>query len=328
VSDLLYSLGLAPRVGVRTDGLCYTTWREDPATGTDYAYVFSDTAASSGEIVVSSVKRPFLLDPWTGTQTELLHYRVENSRTIIPLTLAGNQSAIFAFSDSDGDAPRPWFNHLPAGTLRAGRGSDGLLFVDLPASLSGDAVLSSGEEVRFDSAAPAAWNLSGWTLIAEHWEAPEVMSRASVVAEKRNTTIELDGLDSWLDIPSLANASGIGYYTTVFEWTAPLDARIGAYVRFPPALNAVTAHVNGRSVGPLDYVAPMADISEHLVAGRNEITAVVPSTMWNYIRTEMDVIENGGLPPIIGMFAPIPPPTENGLVGTVSIIPVERVHVS
>lgn len=331
VSDKLFDLGLKPRAGVRTNGTWLTTWREDSEAGIDFAFVFSDIAFSSGELVIQSTKTPYVFDAWTGERSALLHYTVRDGASIIPLSLAGNQTAIFAFSNHPFDGipvPKEHITELSSNVIGYGIDKNGSYVHVANASSPAKAKLSSGREIVLPITAPAAFDLSDWKLIAEHWEAPEDMAQASIVAVKRNTTHTLDALVSWSEIPELVNASGVGYYVATFNW--PYESAHeskGAYMRFPPAANAIILEVNGQRTAPMDPTDPVADISSLLKKGENELVAIVPSTMWNYVRSIIDDIENGGLPPIFAAIGSMPPPTENGLVGTASILPFEKVHV-
>ncbi|KAM0540478.1 hypothetical protein ACHAPJ_013597, partial [Fusarium lateritium] len=328
VSDLLISLGLKPRVGAsfQGQGTVHTTWREDLGNGVSYAYIYNDLDESAGELVFQTSKKPYVLNPWTGSQSPLSLYHVKNGQTTVPLSLAGNQTVIIAFSDKplgSKAAPKTWFTKVPEGVLGTGYDDRGL-FIDAPAHVSGAAQLSSGKTLRLSSSSPAAFDLSSWTLIAEHWEKPKNILDASVIAVKRNTTHKLDKLVSWLDIPSLTNTSGIGYYTTSFQWGQKSLKNVGAYIELPPWLNSLQLKVNGHQVPPLDSTSPVVDISKFLVKGRNTIVVLAPTTMWNYLRSIMGQIQNGS--PAHFQSAGRAPPVTNGIVGTVRVVPFERIH--
>lgn len=332
VSDLLFSLGLKPRVGANTtgDGTWYTSWRDDADANMAYAYVFNDLHPAEGTLTVQSTGTPWVLDPWTGSQSPLLHYRVEDGQTVIPLNLAGNQTFIVAFSDGETDSgktPETWFEELPESVINTGVDEDGL-YIDVSASAQArqSAKLSSGKTIELSTEAYSAFELTNWTLTVEHWEAPDDLFDASVIARKRNTTHALTDLVSWLDIPELATVSGIGYYTTVLDWPhAP--SSIGAYIRFPPALNTIILKVNGKETGPLDLTAPVLDVTPYLQQGENEIVALVPTTMWNYLSTLEDELLSGGVGPLFKNLGLTYARTDQGLVGSVHVVPFQRVRV-
>ncbi|KAL1877886.1 hypothetical protein Daus18300_002239 [Diaporthe australafricana] len=331
VATKLESLGLRPRVGVRTNGTWYTTWRDDVSGGTEYAYVFCDTVEASGDLVVQSVGTPYFFDAWTGTRTPVLNYKVEGNTTTVPLNLAANQTKIVAFSETlieDVQNPGIHATEVSPNILDCVATEDGILFHAAASSEPTLITLSTGDEVRREGQAPPSFELKSWDLVLEHWEAPEDLSDASVTAVKSNSTHQLESLISWTDIPAATNTSGIGYYHTHFTWppASELAANIsqGAYVEFPPVLDAITAYVNGRRLPSLDYADPVADITPYLAVGNNEISVVVPSTMWNYIRSILPDILSSGRP--VSQFQSLPK-TENGLIGTVNVVPFEVIRV-
>ncbi|KAK5170340.1 uncharacterized protein LTR77_004927 [Saxophila tyrrhenica] len=335
----LRALGLSPRVAIQTNGTWYPSWREEDGSGIDYAYVFCDTNASTGSITVSSVKKAFLLDAWTGEIKPLPLYEQDDSFTTIPLNLAGNETAIFAFTDA---IPEGWPKAPPlhlvdvtSAVLGCKYTSSVDLDLHVPAlSQPGSATLSNGSSIPIDSSdVPATIPLTQWTLTAEHWAAPSNFNDSSIVARKFNTTHELTSLVSWLDIPALANVSGIGYYSTRFTWPpqGPSDdSELGAYISFSKILDAITVYVNGQRLPPLDYNNAKKDISAYLQAGENEVLAVVPTTMWNYIQTILPRIRNAGEAVEFsgGPFGSPSEPSDNGLVGTAEVVPYRTLTIS
>ncbi|KAE8392565.1 hypothetical protein BDV23DRAFT_181495 [Aspergillus alliaceus] len=67
----------------------------------------------------------------------------------------------------------------------------------------------------------------------------------------------------------------------------------------------------------------LMDISPYLQTGLNEIVIVVPTIMWNYIRSIFDRIMMAGYPPLISITNPghLPEPVDTGLNGTVHVVP-------
>ncbi|KAJ0382930.1 hypothetical protein COL922a_011526 [Colletotrichum nupharicola] len=337
IAEKLEGLGLKPRVGVKTNGTWHTTWRQDSSGNISYAYVFSDAEYSNGELIVQSRGIPYFFDAWTGARESVLYYTTEGSTTTIPLTLAGNQTKIIGFVSScleDVVTPELHFTKL-SGNVLGYRADDQGIVVHAAASADPTTLtLSTGDNFCYSTNAASSFELTSWDLVLEHWEAPEDMYDAAVAAVKRNTTHHLDGLVSWTEIPAATNTSGVGYYFANFTWppnlSAETNASAGAYIQFSPALNSITLEVNGVRVHPLDPTNPVADISTYLVEGDNHVLAIVPSTMWNYLRSILGDIKNLGATP----FGPgetlsvdMIPKTENGLVGVVNIIPYEALRV-
>ncbi|KAM0188794.1 hypothetical protein ACHAPI_010403 [Fusarium lateritium] len=180
--------------------------------------------------------------------------------------------------------------------------------------------------------------LKEWTLTAEHWEAPSNFSDASAIASERNSTHKLIApLRSWTELgPELTNSSGLGYYSTSFTWPPPnhtTKSVDGVYVRFEPVLHAMKLWVNGMRLLPIDPRDPVVDLGPFIKLGRNEIVAIVPTTMWNYVRSLLPQIRNAGDVPLeiltedIQIKWPIPPKTDNGLMGRVFLEYYQKVVV-
>lgn len=346
VAKLLSSLGLKPRVRARTDGTWYTTWRESTTTAADgddvdYALVYCDLAPASGEIVVSSTKKPYLFNAWTGERTPVLMYKQDGSSTTIPLSMAGNQTVIIAFSNNKlgSEIPTP-SSHIvsaPPSVIGAdfnNKTSAGIsLHVVGGGGPGGNVTLSDGASHAIpETKAAAPFALTNWTLVAEHWSAPVNISDVGAVATKHNTTHVLPSssplLPPWSAIPGLANASGVGYYTTRFRLP---EGAAGAYVSLPgPIPHTARLLVNGVATPPLDLMAPTVDVTPYLLRGEgekeNEVTVVVATPLWNYLRTVLPELSNAGAWPIvwaantIGLLE-VPGPVEAGLVGEVRVVP-------
>ncbi|KAI1314034.1 hypothetical protein F5Y03DRAFT_402279 [Xylaria venustula] len=324
----LFSLGLRPRVGVATNGTWYTTWRQ--SNDSSHALVYSDLVASHGEVRISDTRTPFLLNPWTGEETPVLVYGQDNTSTTIPLSLAGNQTILIAFRPRDDSTP-PYHltsssSHILGLTFNSTQG----LTLQVAGSQSDErATLSNGVTCTIStSGVPSSFELSEWTLIAEHWEAPSNLSDVTSTT-KYNTTHELPSLVSWTQIPDLVNVSGIGYYTTNFTWpyanTTNPKASLGAYLSFDKVLHALRVQVNGQQLPPLDSTSAVVDISPWLQPGVNSVTAIVPTTLWNYLRTIIGSLESAGVKPLLLGNPLLATTQEAGLLPGVRITPFKNI---
>jgi hypothetical protein len=329
VAKKLHSLGLSPRVGVKTNGTWYTTWREDTVHGMDHAFVFCDTNASTGSVSILSTKTPFLLDPWTGDKKPLLNYQRKDDSVIIPLSLAGNQTVIIGFQDESG--PKVHVTQTSSAVLGGDSTSNGDIVLHISASTPSKPLsLSNGKHIKVPTGVASATKLSNWTLTAEHWEAPQNMFDASIIADKHNTTHHLSSLISWAQIEGLKNASGLGYYSTTFSWPPPKSSgkADGAYLVLPPIKHAARLYINGHQLPPLDLAAPRADVAPYLRVGQNQVTVVAPTTMWNYIRTILGDIKNSDTTPLLSIISPtLPPRSDNGLIGEVKLVPYVKLRL-
>ena len=326
-SRKLQSLGIAPRVQVQTNGTWYSTWHAD-ADGVDFLFVLGDTMDTAGDLSVATTKRPYFFDPWTGSRNPVLEYRQRSGRTVVPLRLAANQTAIIGFTDKPSNTSIH-ATQVPSSVIGYNHGNQTNNVQLHVSSGSADQTLSlsNGKTIsQLTTRDPApAYQLTNWTLTVEHWERPVNLSDASIIAVKHNTTHELTSLISWQEIPSIANASGVGYYTTTIPWPPTTNTADGAYLFLPQTTNAARVYINGHRLPAFDFQAPKLDLSAYLVSGENELTVEVPSTMWNYIRTMLDELYSAGsLPELEGSG---PDPVDNGLIGVVRVVPFVNVNV-
>ncbi|KAF7589906.1 hypothetical protein BBP40_003524 [Aspergillus hancockii] len=330
VAQKLLSLGIAPRVQVQANGAWYPTWRTD-AEGIDYLYVLGDVVDTAGNVSVATTKRPYFFDPWTGNRTPVLEYGQESGRTMVPLHLVANQTAIIGFSECPGNASLH-ATRLPSSVIgyRYENRTNSIQLHVSSHTPDQTLILSNGKTIsQLTTRQPApAYPLSNWTLTVEHWERPADLSDASIIAVKRNTTHELTSLVSWQEIPPIANTSGIGYYSTAVSWPPKANTADGAYLILPKAVNGARIYVNGHRLPAFDYQAPKVDLGPYLVSGENELMVEVPSVMWNYLRTMLDELRSAGQPPAFELTGVEPPgPVDNGLIGEVRVVPYVSVRV-
>lgn len=332
VAAKLQSLGIQPRVALQNNGTWYSTWREDAQNGMDHAFVFCNGNASTGTVSIASNKAPIFLNPWTGQTKPVLEYTRHGNQVVIPLSLAANQTVVIGFIESSFKSVQH-VTQLPSSVVGYDY-SEKSGFV-LHASASKDSqslILSNGKQLKIAGTDVAkAYTLSNWTLTAEHWEAPSNMSDADTVAVKHNTTHQLSSLVSWAEVEALRNVSGLGYYSTSISWPPTGHASTdGAYLTLPAISHAARVFVNGQKVPAIDFSAPQVDLGPYLKKGSNQITVVVPTTMWNYIRSIAGEVETGVIPLELlfsTMGTALPPVTDNGLVGTVTLVPYVNVSL-
>jgi hypothetical protein len=333
VAAKLQALGIPPRVALQNNGTWYSTWREDARNGMDHAFVFCDGNASTGTVSISSNKAPIFLDPWTGQTKPVLEYTRHGNQVVIPLSLAANQTVVIGFTDSPSKSVQH-VSQLPSSVV--GYNYSQKSGITLHVSTSKDSqylTLSNGKQVKIsgtDVAKPST--LPNWTLTAEHWEAPSNISDVDTVAVKHNTTHQLTSLVSWTEIEALRNVSGLGYYSANITWPPTGHGSAdGAYLILPAISHAARVYVNGQKAPAFDHSTPQVDLGPYLKRGCNQITIVVPTTMWNYIRSIGSELKTGGTPLQLLMsavgYSTLPPATDNGLVGTVTLVPYVNVRL-
>ncbi|CAG8902477.1 unnamed protein product [Penicillium egyptiacum] len=333
IANQLSSLSLDPQIRVQSNGTWYTTWRESLNEHMDFAFIFNAGEASSGHIEVSSDKRPYVCNMWTGDITPVINYHNANGKIVIPLRLESNQTALIGFNGEIRDRSNSILQgvQVPSTVLGYKYSATSSQLVDLHVAAGGPDTLGGKNHSAFWARkAASSFPITNWSLTAEHWAAPTNISDASLVASKYNTTHQLSSLVSWTEIPGLANSSGVGYYSASFNWPPRTGSADGAYVIFPKITHALCLRINGNDLPALDYNAPSIDIGPYIKQGQNEILAIVPTTMWNYLRSIFDQIEMSGLPPLITIAYPGPLPglVQNGLRGTVQIVPYVKTVVA
>ena len=278
VARKLNDLGLHPQISSR-DTSWYTTWRACEASGRDYAFLLNDGSDSAGNATFTTTKRPFSLDPWTGQRTPVSHYILGDNSVTIPLVLAPNQVKVFVFEAGEHEC------HLTSAPPSILATKLSKTEVVVHSHTVGEVSSSSGKR---HALAPALspFPLLDWNLTVSHWERPADLYDVETPASVRNTTHTLSSaiLPSWTEISGLEDVSGVGYYTARFPWSSSNNMS-GAYISFPPVAHAITVWVNGHLMPSPDHRAPLLHATPYLQQGYNEVLAIVPSTMWNYLRT-------------------------------------------
>ena len=300
LSASLQSLGLAPRTKVDADRIWYTYWREDDQAAKSYVFVYNDAwdselglGGSNGSVTFETTGVPYFYDAWTGDSRPVRDFQQIDGCTTIPLVLAGNQSTIIGFHH----------NESAAGHEQKYSG--------------GPSAISDWSE-PFQSSAPAKsqQTLSSWALTIESWTAPEDIYADQTQSAKSNSTWELSSLKPWNEISdSLFNVSGRGFYSTTFTWPLAAGDSEGAVLDLGAVINTARVWVNGRQLPPLDPTHAVADISEHVKDGDNELLVVVATTLGNAVRPHWGELRSSGTLAL----GPLPPAQAYGLVSEVLV---------
>jgi hypothetical protein len=298
LSASLQSLGLAPRTKVDADRIWYTYWREDEQAAKSYVFVYNDAwdselglGGSNGSVTFETTGKPYFYDAWTGEARPVRDFQQTDGCTTIPLVLAGNQSTIIGFHHND-----------------SATGHD----------LSSSHDPSSGWSEPLQSSAPAKsqQTLSSWTLATESWTAPENIYADQTQSAKSNSTWELSSLQPWNKISdSLFNVSGRGFYNTTFSWPLAPGNCEGAVLDLGAIINTARVWVNGDQLPPLDPTHAVADISEHVRDGENDVLVVVATTLGNAVRPHWGELRSSGTLAL----GPLPPAQAYGLVSEVLV---------
>lgn len=279
------------------------------------------------------------MDAWTGDITPVLAYSVGNGYTTIPFTLMPEQTNIVFFAKKAlKQVPVP-LSHVISGSSNvlgySWSKAGGLIAkVGSCASANKSLVLSTGKRVSLNAASSSARALTNWTLIAEKWLPQDDLYDLEPQANKTNSTHHIPGpvLPSWASISSLANSSGIGYYTTSFSWSPSSSSTTGAYISAPPVIQGMTGFLNGQPLPVFDYANPRLDISNFLVRGENQLVLKASTTLFNSLLPIYDMLQTAHPPPIplLDILAPLGLATQqpSGIIGEVMLIPYTMVKVA
>ncbi|KAK4892845.1 hypothetical protein LTR27_008759 [Elasticomyces elasticus] len=312
VAATLASMGIKPRTQIVStspgNATVFTTWRHDNATDSDYIFVYNDAmyipqgqGAANVTIDFQSTGAPFEYNAWTGEQSPVAAYSTTANSTIIPISLAGNQSTIIAFRCTDTLARLPHVEVMPEDVV-------GYSYTD-------------NDSLVLKHAHSSPSPLSNWTLVAEHWDPPADLYNISAGATKHNTTHYLPQLIPWQQIPGLQNVSGRGYYSTTFDW--PLDTTAdGAILDFGWVYHTLRATLNGHQLPPLDVTAPKIDVGKWLITGVNELEAVIATPLGNVLIPIWYQLQTSGEGPGSPDASTVPPPVgQYGLQADVTLAP-------
>ncbi|PWY91931.1 hypothetical protein BO94DRAFT_555096 [Aspergillus sclerotioniger CBS 115572] len=335
LATTLRSLDILPRTSVSANRTWYTFWRHDTTTLEDYVYIYNDATGvpygggfSVGSISFETTGTPFLYDAWSGDVTALSFYQQSEMRTTIPLQLAGNQSIIIGFHK----------NTQPS--LHALNTTDGVLWVtgnttSLTVYRSFDSEtrsiqLSSGKAATLAPMLTPAFTLSNWTLIVESWTSPSDLYNVEAGPTRTNYTFELPTLLPWNQISSsLANVSGLGYYSTTFSWP-PQTANgtvFGVVIDLGPITHTARVTVNGQVLPPGEIFWARWDIGHLLRRGPNDVQVVVSTPLGNGLRTYWDKLETSGKLASATVASP-PDEAEYGLIAPVQIVAYRKDQIA
>ena len=102
----------------------------------------------------------------------------------------------------------------------------------------------------------------------------------------------------------MANASGIGTYSTTVNLPSGWDASYGATLSLGQVTDTFTLTVNGRAVG-IDGIDPVVDLGPYLHAGANAISVRVATTYNNRLFALDTAVRNRGVIQNYGLVGPV-----------------------
>ncbi|MFV2050459.1 hypothetical protein KDJ21_018770 [Metabacillus litoralis] len=261
-----------------------------------YNYMYSDKEAYSTQISIDGVYKPYLIDTWTGDVKEIGKYKIEEGKTVVDITLAPGETAVFALDPNVQDEGFVTDSNVDEVTIVDGK-------VNLMVTKSGNyyAHLSNGKKFEKQLKVPENISLTNWNLVVEDWQPGDRVTRKEdrglgyiTVEEYFETNkplinVGLTKLIPWKEIEKVGKSvSGIGSYTTSFTIPTNWNKHNGVYLKLG-SLNGGTAslYVNGDKAGAIDITNPGIDISKLIVKGKNtleiKVTSNLNNRLWGFL---------------------------------------------
>jgi hypothetical protein len=155
--------------------------------------------------------------------------------------------------------------------------------------------LEDGRTVQSAITVPAAQSLTQWNLDVDDWMPGATATETAHVPH----TLALDGLKAWSAIPELQDASGIGTYTTTFNWDGG-----GALLDLGEVFDTYRVTINGRQLPAQDQLDTVVDAGPYLVKGANTLKVEVATTLNNRLRAT-DVAFKNNVRQNYGLIGPV-----------------------
>ncbi|MBI4944354.1 MAG: hypothetical protein HY830_26735 [Actinobacteria bacterium] len=262
-------------------------------------------------VTLEGTGQPYALDTFSGAITPITTFVRRGGTVTVRVSLARDASTVIALSD----APRPFAAARPGNSVVSTTADSsalvgGSLVVRAAAAGTYQTTLSSGSRVRsVIGSVPAVLDLTGqaWQLDAEDWTPTNpygTVGAAGSETTKVPVSVALTSLKAWPDIPELANASGVGTYTTTVTLPASWDATHGATLDLGRVTDTFTLAVNGQTVA-VDQISAQADVGNLLHAGSNTIVVRVATTLGNRLFALDAAVRNRGVVQEYGLVGPV-----------------------
>ncbi|KAK3986205.1 hypothetical protein QBC44DRAFT_273625 [Cladorrhinum sp. PSN332] len=318
--------------GASNSNQLFTQWRSDQSKNLELVYLLNrgqDTLFSLSFTLASpETAIPYILNPWTGSQTPLLTYIRTGAGVSTRLSLAKGQSTILAFLTPSDDSPPPTYvvSRSP-NVVRPYLTSDNHIEAYISDSEEASVLLSNNQEVAIPASASPLPRLAlgPWSLKVESFSAPATLSASSVTPNKTLISVPapLQTLLPWTSIKGLERASGVGFYRTAFSLPTAAE-KMGYTVHLNgKILNTVRVKINGNMVPALDPNAPAEgrDITEWVKQGgaENVVEIEVTSTLFNAVKARAGDLKSVGLGIRVPRYYTGVGWAEFGLVGTVEV---------
>ncbi|KAF8126427.1 hypothetical protein K438DRAFT_2001413 [Mycena galopus ATCC 62051] len=334
VPAALVSLGIVPALSFSTPDGLYSIRRDTE----DVSFFWLYNPQFGSESFTLTLKpdisgTPFLLDPWTAEVSPVALWTKNPSGAIsIPsITLQSSEAILFAVSSASTfegvDVPSAHLEVLDSPASAVGD-ADGNIEVQSPSDGTFAYTLSTGQtgSVDVSLAGETTRTLSGWELSLVAWTPPANLSLGGSVASVLVTqpTFNLtQGLVAWNTLEGQETTSGVGTYTTTFQWNDHNNT-VGVQLDFGYIFHTVKAWVNGVQIPTADPTSPVVDITQFIIAGANSLRIEAASTLLNALSGVPNVETLDDLRTKLGI---IPANQAYGLTDPVQLIPYGRATI-
>lgn len=254
--------------------------------------------------------KPFKLDPWTGSIQPIASYRMGKDFVEFELELMARESAIVVLSENTDqlpNAPKLYATDVSGGEMLI---KNGQLTHRADKTDSYSITVNNGKHHKVDSkVSSSVLTLNDWKLELQSW-GPD--AKSAILDLEHNfgyevdpsvsvkTTMQLPNmkLAHWdlldvsqqqlrkLGVNSMAEVSGVGKYSTVFELPNQWGVNDGAYLDITHGSDMVTdVIINGSTIEHINQFSDRVDLGDYLRAGSNQIEIKLSTTLQNRAST-------------------------------------------
>lgn len=309
VPDGLATLGLEPTVRYDAKALLLTARRVDA----DIDYFFfvnsSPTLAVDQFVTLPKVDAgslPYVLDTWTGEVSSIGLYEDNSDAVRVRVRLLAGQTTVVALASAGRLGGAGPDLHAVSSNAPEVRAEGGRLLVRSTVNGSYTTALSNGRSVPTEvEGLPASVNLDAWELNVDEVLPGNTATETTTVSHR----LSISPLAPWPQLPGLADAAGVGRYTTTVHIDHGWSSVDGAFLDLGEVLDTFRVSVNGRRMPPADLLGTVVDLGDSLRPGDNLLEVEVATTLINRLR----VVQ----PDVYGVAAS----QRYGLVGPVRLIP-------
>ncbi len=279
----LLDLDIRP-AATSTSGVFRFVQRIDGNVHFFYVHNGSD-AAVSDEVRLCGPGVPYRLNAWNGGIASIAEFSIDDGCVATPMTLGSGEAALMALApdhwtaqDSRGRAnPVVESNAETVFTL------SGRLMARVTSNSAARASLMDGTVLQGGFVElPERRRLSTWNLLVDSF-LPASLDGSDTATRHELVDAGPVPLKPWSSIPTIANVSGIGTYSTSIElgegWTGT-----GAHIHLGEVFGAYGIRINGRSIDPVNQLDTRIDVGTLLRVGMNRIEIVVATNLNNALR--------------------------------------------